>query len=947
MIVTSASGSRTASPVMVGREHELAVLADLGHRLTTGAPVVALVGGRAGMGKTRLVSEADTAWRAQGCRVLLGRCAPVEGVPYAPLVMALRQGFPSDAPVLRMLKSAQFPSRTGLFESLADALDGLAARAPLILVVEDLQWSERAARDALTYLVSQSGGGQWALVGTYRFGSPVTASKLDRFTDALAHRGPIIRLALEPFTAAQVGALASAITGFRTATAEAEALHRRSGGIPLLVEEILAFRGSGVPDHLRNLFTTRVAEQGVAVAEALQVVAVADQCDELVVAAALHAEAHTVAVALKQARDADLVVVESAGYRFRHDLLREVVYDDIPPGRRRELHRLVAGQLAARGDVEPAVLAEHWHQAVEREQAALASSTAAEQAERLHAPATAHGHYERILATWQRLGEDVRQRLGPWDELVRLAAYAAERSGAFARAVDLTTERVAAAKGTAADQALRWERLARYRWEAGDGHGARAAYEQAVRTLPDHAPADVRAMVLSGLAWHLAQSFHFEQARPLAAKALTACAGVDNPAVRWQVHLAQGIAWLGTDTGQEALEEACRLALVVGVGERVAFSRVWLNLSHQRRGQDRERERILQSALQAATSEGLGSSMEAVPRYQLAEYLGEVGRWDEALEELSHNLGRLQVTGVPALFSWGYLSRFAALRGEQTAAEQALDQVRALTTGVPQQPLPLSAALVGRAGWLLWEGRVDDATATAREAVQLELLDPYDLAEPLAVVCRAEADTAEHLRRRGLGTDPAVPPELAARLRPLRRHPAARVCAFVTTSDAELTRLDGQRMAGPWSLAVRAWQDAGDPYQEAYTRWRLAWALVKDRSGRAEASRHLAWARDTAARLGALPLGRAVQRFATQARLPLASAKPPEREAALIAALTARELEVLPLLAAGRSNAEIAELLVISPRTVGVHVSRILHKLGADRRAQVGDIARRGGLLGA
>jgi DNA-binding CsgD family transcriptional regulator len=85
-----------------------------------------------------------------------------------------------------------------------------------------------------------------------------------------------------------------------------------------------------------------------------------------------------------------------------------------------------------------------------------------------------------------------------------------------------------------------------------------------------------------------------------------------------------------------------------------------------------------------------------------------------------------------------------------------------------------------------------------------------------------------------------------------------------------------------------------------------------------------------------------VARSAVRWRRPLSGTS---SEHSLAAALSARELEVLPLLAAGRSNAEIADILVISPRTVGTHVSRILHKLGVERRAQVADLARRVGLL--
>ena len=131
--------------------------------------------------------------------------------------------------------------------------------------------------------------------------------------------------------------------------------------------------------------------------------------------------------------------------------------------------------------------------------------------------------------------------------------------------------------------------------------------------------------------------------------------------------------------------------------------------------------------------------------------------------------------------------------------------------------------------------------------------------------------------------------------------------------------------------------DAADPRRRelaledlegGLARWRLAWAQVVDRSGRAEAATHLAWAADVAARLGARPLRDAVARSAVRWRLPLSGAGSENS----FAALTARELDVLPLLAAGRSNAEIADILLISPRTVGTHVSRILHKLGADRR---------------
>jgi DNA-binding CsgD family transcriptional regulator len=939
--MTAASTRRVTSPRLVGRDDELKALGEFASALRDRQPRVALIRGRAGMGKTRLVTEAVLRWRAGGTRVLIGGCVPVEGQPYAPLVTAMRPALASNAPLLRMLAAGQAPTRSELFDALRSSVTGLAERSPLVLVVEDLHWSDRATRDALAYLVTQVDVGRWGLVATYRYEGPLPQTELVSFADVLERR-PILRLTLEPLSVGQVAEQVAEILGAAPTSEEAADVHRRSGGIPLLVEEVIAAGESGVPDHLRSRFLARLQEYGSDMTEILRVIAVAETCDELVVAEALRLDAHTISPAFRQACDADLLVVDAAGYRFRHDLLREAVYEDIPPGRRRELHGRVAALLASRADADAALLAGHWHLAGEREPAALASLAAAEQAEQMHAPAAAKVHYERIIAAWPRLGDSIRQRCGPWDELLRRAAYAAERSGEFARAVDLTAERIAEAEGTGEDQALRWERLARYRWEAGDGHGSRAAYEEAVRVLPNNAPSAVRAMVLSGFAWHLAATFHFDEAKPWAAEALTASAGVDDQAVRWQVYLAHGIAWLGTTAGHEALEESCRLATAVGSADRVSFSRMWLNISIQRLGYTTEREPNLRIALRAAAADGLGSSMEAALRYMLAEYLCEAGRWDEADTELALNLRRLRVPGIPALFSRGYESRLASWHGDSAAAEDALQRTRSLTELAPQQPVPLSTALVGRADRLLWQGQLDTAVAAAREAVALGSPGGYDAAEPLAVLCRAEADLAERTRRQGGRPEPGVRVDLINRLGEVRREPAPRAVALAATCDAELSRWSGERNPAPWQHALQAWQAAGDPYQEAYARWRLAWAHVADRSGRAEAAAHLAWAADVAARLGARPLGDAVARSAVRWRLPLSGAR---SENSLAAALSARELEVLPLLAAGRSNAEIADILVISPRTVGTHVSHILRKLGADRRAQVADLARRVGLL--
>lgn len=933
---------RTASPVMVGRAKELDALATFGASLRPGEPTVAMVAGGAGMGKTRLIVEASRRWKAGGLEVLTGGCVP-EGPPYHPLAAALRWVLPPSAPAIRLLAAQRGVARAEILQAMEDGIGAIADRTPAVLVVEDLHWSDRATREALTYLVTQAGAGCWGLVTTHRPEGPVPAQELVSVADVLQRRRTL-RIGLEPLIPEQVADQIAAITGVNPSAQEAEALHRRSGGIPLLVEELIAAGDSRVPDHLRSLFQARITEQGADVVEALRVIAVAECCDELVITQALGSSVDAVAAALRRARQADLVAVDSDGYHFRHALLREAVYDDIPPGRRRELHGLVGTALSARPEIEPAALAAHWHQAGVPDRSARASLAAAERAERLHAPAAAHEHLERALALWPALSTDACASCGPLDELLRRAALAAEQAGAFSRAATLTEERIALADGDPPEQALRWERLARYRWEAADGHGSRAAYEEAVRVLPDGAQDDVRAKVISGLAWHLAATFHYDPARALADQAMLAVEGVEDPAVRWQVYLAAGIANLGTERGHAALEESCRLATAMGAGDLVVLARLWLNFSFRNLGLTDEAESNLRIGLRVAAAAGLGHGLEPALRYMFAERMLETGRWDESAEAIELNL-RLRTSGIPAYFTHGYRVRLAAWRGDVDTMEESLAHARSLAEMAPQQPLPLASALTGQAESLLWVGDPVAAATVSKEAMRLGVVDPYVFGEALALRCRAEADLAAKAAVHGKTPDPAVAADLVVEVTEIDTSHRPRLEALATTCRADLSRAAGERDPVPWRDAILAWSAAGDPYQKAVSQWRLAWALLDTRSGRDEAATLLTRSRGVGEALGARPLVTAIDALARRARLRLGESSAGTSDGAQVVALTAREAEILPLLAAGRTNAEIAEVLVISPRTVGVHVSRILHKLGASRRAEVADLAGRAGLL--
>ena len=185
--MTSSVRRRVSSHRLVGRDEELdAVLAWI-RALYAGAPSVVLVSGRAGMGKSRLVEEVARRLAAERTRVVIGGCLPLEagGPPYLAIRAALTQVVPADAPVMRALGGTDDVGRPELFDLVGSCLADLSKNEPLVVVVEDVHWSDRATRDLLLYLISQVRWGAWGLVVTVRYEGPLTIPQLGEFCDAL------------------------------------------------------------------------------------------------------------------------------------------------------------------------------------------------------------------------------------------------------------------------------------------------------------------------------------------------------------------------------------------------------------------------------------------------------------------------------------------------------------------------------------------------------------------------------------------------------------------------------------------------------------------------------------------------------------------------------------------------------------------------------------------
>jgi DNA-binding NarL/FixJ family response regulator len=325
------------------------------------------------------------------------------------------------------------------------------------------------------------------------------------------------------------------------------------------------------------------------------------------------------------------------------------------------------------------------------------------------------------------------------------------------------------------------------------------------------------------------------------------------------------------------------------------------------------------------------------------------GKWDHA-QEIADGFPAL-VTSPPE----AYLSSMALFidvaRGNPVVEERRA-WIEPFWSAQGFDPFIARSLLAEHA---LWQGDTEQALAEAQAAIDIDGAPPWGYSpatiRPAAVALSARADRA--IQARAAGDDEAAEGELSAAAELLRiaREGAAfpqrpkfimgpEGRGWLARAEAEYHRAAGQNGPPAWQAVL----DAFGPdyrYETARARWRLAEALA-EAGRRDEAEQQWRLAAQTADRLGARPLRRVLDDLARRARIGPAPDDQPDR--ARLASLTSREREVLRLIAAGRSNREIASVLFIAPKTASVHVSNILGKLGAASRTEAAAIAHREGL---
>ncbi len=964
-MLTAEMSGRAASPVLVGREEQMAALDAAFDSVRQGGPTAVLLGGEAGVGKSRLVSEFGRAATAAGARVLTGGCLELgtDGLPFAPFTAVLRDlvhelGADAVASMLpgrttrglaRLLPELGEPDNSGdpgeararLFEEVLSALDHLARHSPVVLVIEDAHWADRSSRDLLTFLI----GNQRAISGllivvTFRSDELHRTHPLRPMLALLDRISWVERIELPRLTSDGTAALAAGILGRALAADLADALYRRTEGNPLFVETLVGCDGEltcELPESLRDLLLDGVRRLPEQAQEVLRVASAGSETiGHALLAAVTGLDDAALTGALRPAATANVLRAWPSGYTFRHELIREAVHEDLLPGEHGRLHSRFAEAI----DADPALvppgraaieMAHHWHAAHDSVWALIGAWRAAAQAGRTVAPAERLALLARVLELWDQVPDAAERIDADHARVLEEATCAAQDAGEFERGIALASSALRELDASAAPVRVAQLLEARGHFKKQLGRKEFSDdFSAALLIAPADAPA-VRIPILLAAARCVPvvamERSYAEEALVLARQSRDEANEADA-----LMTLAMFRAGAGEQagSGSDPLELLAQArAMAVRAGRQRLVAKAAINESHLLEGAG-EHELAVAAARRGLPGEGepyLDRSSQILLAINQAEPLYALGRWDEALAVTQAR--EFQFTSLPLHRSTlAVLVGLVALgRGNTEAAAAAAATASELLRGTPQDDeyrLPF-----GRLEILL---RLATAGPAAALATAAEVIDGFELAGgspryawPM-VAAAAQVCVAA-------GLDAAAP--LAGRLRTIAEklevfgpaQEAARL-TFVAT-DAQLSGEPG--LLAAWDAAAAAWGAVSEPYPRAQALRDAAEAALSsgDRDGAAERLRSAA---ALASGLGAGALGGQIEQLARRARIVLDSAGSAEPEAGF--GLTGRELEVLRLVAAGRSNRDIANQLFISPKTASVHVSNILGKLGVASRGE-------------
>jgi DNA-binding NarL/FixJ family response regulator len=983
----TASGPAEATASPHGRQREFAALWRAYETAAAGHASVVLVVGEPGIGKTRLLEALAAQVTSAGATVLRGGSSEAAGMPpYLPFLEALGQHIratPSDtlraqtsalAPILATIlpdlasRLGELPpgyplppeqARLRLYEAVGALLAAITAVRPLVLILDDLHWADPASLDLLCHIARHQTDARLLIAGAYREGDAEENPAFGRAVAELTRLRVLNTVAVGPLPAAALADLAAVYLGAPLDPAAGMLLSKRSEGNPFFAEELLrGWLESGflhltddpptqrayaltdsvatvLPPGVMGAVRQRLARLSPATVEALRAAAIIGRRFDLgLLAAVVGQEPELVEEWLSEAIRARLIHLDADEcFVFNHDVIRECLYAEVTIVRRRRIHGYVGRALEARPERDDArLLAElafHYAHSGDRARGATYATRAAEQALAAYAPAEALVNYRQALDLTDAAAPQRGTLLVGLGEAAVLANAEDEAVAAFAAAQD-TFQR--AGEPAAAARAARLLGQAHWRREAIPE--ARAAFEAAL-TLLEGNPDPELIRVLIDLGSLLGVSLHDITggiAHGRRALALARQAG-DRSLEAAASRTVGTLLVRGNDlaAGLPLLEQALALASSADDLIEAAECCACLAVAH-----------FWQGAIDQS---------RAVTRQRLA------------FAERSHD--RYQLRHV---YTW--LAVCDGMQGELAEAEQWLDRAQAIVAHLAS-PEPLAYVLFCRGALAYERGDYAAAEDHLQEAIRLfreagpgalvwylGMLGLVQATQGKATEARACQDELESL----LAAAPAgsLPPEPVAYLAQTalvlgETERLARYYPLLLTMQGRFADLLPDRLLGEIALRQgdRAAARAHLAAAEALARQsRLVVELARTLEAQAnlalaeggrgaadQAAERLAEADALVQRLGDRTTSRRL-RERLQTLTGRRPARPPQP-----AGLSAREAEVLRLVAAGHSNREIAAVLSLSEKTVGNHLTHVYTKIGVENRAAAATFAARHGLV--
>jgi DNA-binding CsgD family transcriptional regulator len=764
---------------------------------------------------------------------------------------------------------------------VASALAGeLAREAPTVLVLEDMHWADEATLDVLRLLGRRVRSLPALLLISYRDTELGRLHPLRQVLGELESGASLRRLKLAALSSEAVGMLAE------PHGVDATALYRRTSGNPFFVTEVLA-ADEEIPETVRDAVLARAARLTPAARTLLDAVALTPPHAELWL---LEVVAGETLSALDECLSSGMLVPTNGAVAFRHELARLAVEEAVAPDRALVLHRaaLAALRSASPGTADLARLAHHAEAAGDAEAVLELAPAAGARASALGAHRQAAAQYARALRFARALP------LGERAELLKRHSFECYVTTQDEHALASSLEAVEAYRTIgdvqAEADALGW--VARVRLNMGYGHESAAAAGNAVALL-EQLPVGqelARAYAMVAAVHLLSEDRHATEAWARRARDLATRLDDRDTSLSAQCSLAAVGALHRRPGGADELEQCLTLAQEAGLENHVGRSYVLLGMAGCRERSLERMERCVEPALAYCEERDLdvwGRMLLAMRSWVALER----GDWDRAADVA--RLVLMEDCALSCLQAHVVLALVRARRGDPD----------------PWTPLSQAREVAERTGYLWWKWQVAAAHAEAAwlegRAGEIEGKTAHTF--ELALRLRSPWPIAELAWwRRKAGVREAVP------------------------ADA-----DGPfalQLRGDWSGATEAWRAAGCPYEAA-----LALADGDEEGAQWQALEEL---QALGARPAAAIVARRLRKRGVRG-LPRGP-RPATRENP--AGLTRRELEVLAFVAQGLRNAEIAERLVLSEKTVTHHVSAILRKLGVRTRVEASSEAIRLGL---